>query len=626
MTRVVAVDEHGGVVAAVAPDPIHRPRWQIAAAALLGAAAVLLLWASPASAHASVVATSPGDGQSLAESPAEFTVSFTEPVDTELGGLSVVDRDGDRVDLDDTATDDAGRLLRVHLEPDLVEGTYVGTWRVVSSDGHPISGSVLFAVGTAVDPSGLDALTARTDPGWEVAGTAARFTTFTAALLAAGLGFFLAFVHDQRRDRWSLASLVRAATLIGLAGVVATVAVQAALATGRGLDAVTDADVVRSVLTESLGWQSVVLLAGLALMHLSTDTERLLVAQGCAFYGWVAVSVGFVLWGHATEAPYRWLSILTNGVHVATAALWFGGLVALALVLHHRGRSLRDAPATGDDAPPMHTPSAPSGTTTVLDDARPDTRRALLVDTAGVVGRFSTTATVGVLGVALTGVAMTWIQSDGSTSALLDTTYGRLLLTKVALVAVVAGLGAYNRQRLVPTVTAPAELPVDVPATRGAATATDAGVAGRWARLRRTLVVEVVVLVAVLALTAVLVNVTPARTAATTGAGTVTLTGAAGDGTVALAITPARAGTNTLRVQYLDAAGEPVDIATDLRVEYELPAAELGPLTRDVVKVGPGSFVVEGSELSIPGRWEIALAVRPSDFREVRTPFVVDIP
>ena len=445
------------------------------ATALLGLALVTFS-ASPAAAHASVVTTSPTDGQSVATAPGSFSVSFTEAVDPQLGGLSVLDGDGERVDLDDTTSDDDGRLLRVGLEPELPEGTYVGTWRVVSADGHAISGSVLFAVGTVVDPSGLDVLSVSTDPTWEVVGTVARFVTFVAALLAAGTGFFLAFLHDQRRDRWLLARVVRAATLAGLVGMVATVGAQAALATGRGLGAVTDVDVVRTVLTESLGWQAVVLLAGLALVHLSTDTQKLVVAQGSAFYGGLAVSASFVLWGHATEAPYRWLSVLADGAHVATAAVWFGGLVGLALTLHHRAGVLAgepdpDLPARPDLPPKPSigaaTPDLPAGPSTVATAPPPDirtdqeARHELLHSTGVVVGRFSTAATVTVVGVLVTGLAMTWIQSDGSFSALWSTTYGRLLLTKVVLVATIVVLGGYNRQRLVPSLTADPGAPTD---------------------------------------------------------------------------------------------------------------------------------------------------------------------
>ncbi len=590
----------------------------IAFVVLVIAGGVVTVLAGPAAAHASVLSTSPVDGQSVPESPTQFSVTFSEPVDIELGGLTVLDRDGSRVDGGDTSSEDGGRVLRVPLGPDLDDGTYVGTWRVVSTDGHAITGSVLFAVGVPVDAAGVSGLTARTDPGWEVFGALARFVTFVAALLAAGLGFYLAFLHDQRADRWRIAPVVRLSALGGLFGIVASIAAQAALATGRGLDAVTDTDVLRTVLTETLGWSAVVLLIGLALVHLSTDTNRLLVAQGCAFYGGLTVAVSFVLWGHAIESPYRWLSVVTDGAHVAAAAIWFGGLVGLAMTLRRRSGAL-----AGREPVPAAVDHEPDGGNVAI-STRPEVEvtspDGILGSTATVLGRFSTAAAISVAALLLSGVAMTWIQSGGDLTALWSTTYGRLVLAKVGLVIVVLALAAHNRYRLVPQLVNPGSEP-DATTSR----TPDAVTAAGWHRLRTNVLAEMALLLAALAVTAVLVNVVPTRTAIEIDGSVVELTAAVGDDTVTMTVSPARAGVNSIRVQYVDADGEPTDVANSLRAEFTLPSAQLGPIAREVVKVGAGSFVLEGSELSIPGEWEIDLVVRPSDFREVRTPFIVDI-
>jgi copper transport protein len=587
--------------------PGRRPRRASAVVALLGVVIAtglaVTVPASPAAAHATVVATTPADGESVRQAPADFTVTFSEPVDISLGGLTVLDRGGDRVDVGDTVSEEGGRRLRVALRPDLPEGTFVGTWRVVSIDGHPIGGSALFAVGTPVDPSGMGSLGARTEPAWEVAGAVARFVAFTAALLAAGAAFFLAFVHDQRDDRWRLVPTIRVAALLGALGTIATVAVQAALATGRGWAAVTDPETLRTLLTESIGWSSGVLAAGLVLVVLSTTTHRLVAAQALALGGWVVVSVSFVLWGHATEAPYRWITLVSDGAHVAAAALWFGGLVGLAIVLRSRGRAQR-----AEAAAPVAARPDPTGTHDLVPDG-PE----VVSSTAAVVGRFSDVAAASVIVLLVAGVAMTLVQTDGSPSALWTTTYGRLVLAKVGLVVAVLAVAAFNRRRLVPTIRA------------GARTEDDGAVPSAWTTLCRALVVEAAVLVAALAVTAVLVNVTPARTAVAQAGTTVRLSAATTEGSVELTVQPAWAGSNTMTVQYLDAEGEPLDVATDLRIDFALPAQGIGPLARSVVKNGPGSFVLQGTELSLPGSWQVTLAVRPSDFREVRTPFTVEV-
>ena len=72
----------------------------LAAAALV--AALLLLGAAPASAHAVLEASTPGDGARLDTPPESVRLEFNEPVSADLGGLRVFSADGDRVDVGDT--------------------------------------------------------------------------------------------------------------------------------------------------------------------------------------------------------------------------------------------------------------------------------------------------------------------------------------------------------------------------------------------------------------------------------------------------------------------------------------------------------------------------------------------
>ena len=605
---------------------------RVAVLAFLAALAVVLVTGTgTASAHATLESTDPADGQSLpADQIGTVTATFSEDVSADVGGLSVRNSDGETVDDGDSTT--AGKVLSVGVRTDLPDGTYVATYRVLSADGHPISGSWLFGVGTGpVDPSAASA-EPPSDRGWEVVGAVARFVTYLTALVAAGVAFFLAFVHDQRNDRWKLVPVVRISAVAGLFGIAGTIVTQAALLTGKGLSAATDGVVLRSVLSDKLGWASVVLLLGLAAVHLSTDTGRLLASQILAFYGGLAVTVSFALWGHDTQAPYRWLSIGSDIVHVTAAAVWLGGLVGLVVVLRRRA---------------------------------PHPVRS----TAGIVSRFSTAAAISVVALIVAGGTMGWIET-GSIEALWRTTYGQLVLVKVAITACVLVMAAVNRFRLVPAIVAGAEDDPDEPdpavvrmagPRRTAAVGATAGGAGdgsgggvahddaidpdpeddaerddgeptesqqqewRWIELRRLVTYEALALVAVLAFTAVLVNTTPGRDAIQSQPRVVNLTDDTDTGTVNLVVTPAKVGTNSLHVQYADQQGKPVDVADTLTVEMSLPAKDLGPITRQVLKLSPGHYVLEGDELSLAGDWTIVLSVRTSDFTEERSSFSVTI-
>lgn len=422
--------------------------------ALVGAVVATLAGSPPAGAHAVVVSSSPSADERLSAAPSEVSIVFSEPVTSDLGGITVLDRDGDRVDNDDS-TQPTTTSVRTTLQPDLGDGTYVANYKVVSADGHPISGAVVFGVGNAQlgDVSGL---VATGDPTTERLGVFARWLTYAAALLAAGLAFFLVFLHDGATDRRPMASVVQIATVVAALGAALAIAVQASLATGDGIGAVAQVDVLRGVLREGLGWSTGVLFVGLALCHVAVSVRPSVLAQALAFYGGLAVTTSFVFWGHAIEAPNAWLAVGADVVHVTVAAVWFGGLVGLAMMLRTRIRAARAAglpePSLVAGGPTVAARSLSAAVVEVADDdvdGSPRPAAGSLRATVEVVRRFSAAAAVSVVLVAVSGIALGW-QELGSLSALTDSSYGQTLLVKLALVAVVLVLAGYNRFLLLP--------------------------------------------------------------------------------------------------------------------------------------------------------------------------------
>jgi copper transport protein len=154
---------------------------------------------------------------------------------------------------------------------------------------------------------------------------------------------------------------------------------------------------------------------------------------------------------------------------------------------------------------------------------------------------------------------------------------------------------------------------------------TPAGDIPPWRRLRRTVAIEAIALVAVMGITSVLVNVTPARTAFEADNRMIDQTQSVATGSVNLIVLPARVGENTLRVRYTDASGKPIDVANTLNIEFSLPSANLSAISRQTAKAGPGHFIYTGAELSIVGTWTVTLVARTSDFSEQRTNFQVAI-
>jgi copper transport protein len=545
-------------------------RQLVAALAIL--VGVLALGTTAASAHATLESSSPADGQSVPASPSEIRITFSEAVTTISGGLSVLDADGKTVDVGNSEVVD-GRTLVAPISETLSDGTYVTTYRVLSADGHPVSGSLLFGVGEgALDRSAQPS--SNGDRLWEIIGGISRFIMYLAALIAAGVAFFLAFIHDRAEDRWRIVPFVRIGSLLALLSATGIVMSQAALLTGKGAGAVTDSNVLRDVLNQNLGWSLALLMIGLAAVHLSTDIPKKVVSNSLALFGGLAVTVSFAVWGHATELSPKAISLAADAIHATAAALWLGGLVGLVMVL-----SLRT----------------------------PDTVRA----TAGIISRFSLMAFWSVIALAIAGLTLTITGSDASLNSILTTTWGQLVLAKIGLTLIVVLIAAWNRRTLVPSLISPTENTGELVV--------------RWAAFLRTIRAEAVLLVAVVALTAIVVNVPPARTAVVAKTDRVDITQRVDTGNVQLSVDPAIVGPNTVAVRYTDGTGQPINVANSMSIEFSQPSAGLEPITRQVPASEPGVFVIQGNELSIPGTWTITIAVRTGDFTEQRTSFEVPV-
>jgi copper transport protein len=566
--------------------------------------AVLSLGTGVASAHASVVATSPADNTSVTPSPAKVSATFSEQVSIGVGGLTVRNANGLRVDQGSSSLDSAGSTVSVALQPALPDGTYVATYRVLSADGHPVSASFLFGVGAGpIDANAASFSGTDGNRAWEIAGAFARFLMYASALLAAGLAFFLAFIHDRDEDRWRLIGWTRIATITALFGATGIVVVQAALLSGKNLSAITDSGVLGDVLNSRLGWSLAALTMGLIAVHLSTDIRNVIASQSLALYGGLATAASFAIWGHSTELTPIWLSTTADIVHVAAAAIWFGGIVGLVMVLRRRGNQP-------------------------------------VASTAQIVSRFSTAAAISVGFLAAAGIALGWNATGGSFEALVSTTYGRLLLVKIVITAGILAIAGYNRSWLVPAIVQrEAELATtsseaeqvteiaepDQPDRLDQPAFTEEQRAKNWSLLRRAVTIEAIALVVIMGVTSVLVNVTPARTAIATADRVVNQTQTVATGSVNLVVVPARVGRNTLHIQYADSSGKPIDVANTLTIEFSLPSANLSAISRQTAKAGPGHFIYTGPELSIAGTWTVTFVARTSDFSEQRTQFQVPI-
>ncbi len=118
--------------------------------ALCAVAAVLLLTSAPALAHDTLLTSTPEDGQRLETTPQEFVLTFSGEVMDVSTAVVVLDSQAEAV----ATTEPLVEGTDVSVEPldELTDGGYAVRWRVVSGDGHPISGTFTFHVGEGGPP------------------------------------------------------------------------------------------------------------------------------------------------------------------------------------------------------------------------------------------------------------------------------------------------------------------------------------------------------------------------------------------------------------------------------------------------------------------------------------------
>lgn len=535
----------------------------------------------PALAHAELLEITPADGSFADASLPQVELRFSEHVSLTGGAASVLDDQAATVSTGAQVVDD--RVV-ISLPGSLADGTYTVTWQVISEDSHRISGASIFYVGVPSAGGGA-AVAAADSAGWGVRLGAVALSTaaYAGALIGVGGWWWVVLLRGGRDDELDVPGGERWRTVVSRSMIVGAVTLVAALPfriarVGGGLGALRDNDFLVESLRGPIGTSTVVtagaLLVGVGV--LAVDSSRRVVRWLAAIVGATALA-GFAIEGHTRSQQPPALMVMFDVVHLAAAALWIGGITGLVVAF----RTDPSDPAVGP------------------------------VPLARMVRRFSAAAVGSVVVVAAAGIGMSWIILP-SWSDLVDTGYGLALLTKVALVVVVVALGAYNNRRLVPLVG-------------------DSDRSSRAARrlLGRIVRVELAVLLAVLAVTAVLVSRSPIASssgtppAPTVPADAVELPLTSGAGTATLSVAPSRVGTNEMRLTLFDPSGQPLD-PLDVTVELTEPTLGLGPLRPVVHPLGTGDFHVI-AEVPLAGSWQVTVRVRVSDFDAATAETVVAI-
>ncbi|WP_409188564.1 copper resistance CopC/CopD family protein [Bradyrhizobium sp. RDM4] len=355
---------------------------------------VLVGCSTGAFAHAALIAVEPASGSILASAPKAVELRFNEAVTP--GAIQLIDGTGRA--RGDVRVTISGESISVAMPPDLPQGTAVVSYRVISQDGHPVAGSVLFSVGapTATKPPAnaqgrLNALI------W-----LARVGLYLGLFVGVGGVFFARWFAGSTTGM----TVPRVALLVGLASAVASVGLLGLDLLGLPPAAVVTARPWMIAFATSAGPALLVAIAAmlLALMALRSAWY----ARAVAVVAFVGVGLSLAMTGHAATAPPEMLTRPAMFLHGLGVAFWIGALAPLTALV-----------------------SKPTAAT------------------LPVLDRFSRIAMPVVAALALTGLLLAIIQLE-KLSALVETNYGLILAIKLALVFFLVALAALNRFRLTP--------------------------------------------------------------------------------------------------------------------------------------------------------------------------------
>src|SRR5215213_7556457 len=218
------------------------------------------VFALPALAHAELVSMTPANGAQLTRPPTEVRMSFTESINLVDNGIRLVDHVGANVPTPQPAVN--GRTVTWPMPPDLPEGPYIITWRVVSADGHPVSGASSFGVGTAAAGAGsvTGTGTAETNVNSVVRGSTApwpvvaiRLAGYLAFALVAGVTAFVLFCSPDSSKSKALQLLVRGGLLLGASTAAAALLVQGPFTAGDSMTRALDIGLIQQTLGTPFG-------------------------------------------------------------------------------------------------------------------------------------------------------------------------------------------------------------------------------------------------------------------------------------------------------------------------------------------------------------------------------------
>ncbi|WP_270998460.1 copper resistance CopC/CopD family protein [Listeria seeligeri] len=525
---------------------------------------LLVLPAELVSAHAYLENSNPADQSHIQTAPKKVTLVFNEEIEADFPLIEVKNSKGEQMKTGKTSVSKKNNhIVETTLPDDLKPDVYAVSWRVVSADGHAVSGVLSFKLGdtkatfqeTAVPVSGADLPISSIQKALLYIG----FSLFI-GMLVFGFGLYprseqMPKIVVQRLKKLTVVALI----LLGVA-IILQVFVQTSITTGVSIVESIQPANLSAFLTETKTgyiWLSEfvvwIVLAIFTIIMFAKNKQ----------WGWFAlltesILIAYLIFtkaqnGHAAASADKIISITADILHMVAASVWVGGIVVLLFALRRT----------------------------------PEAKR--------IWGRFAVIAMIAVASILASGLLMA-VMNIGQMANLFTTNYGKLLLFKIGLFLFMAllGLAHYVYLKLKKE-----KLPF------------------------KTILVELIIGTAILIVASALTNVqTPPPAAPKTY--DETITAESQKAKINLRIAPATVGQNQFIVTFLSANGA---IKTDLQqVTITTKSAKTDEkATFQAELVNEKQYFAEGLYINQTGKWEVTVHGLTKDFTDINQTFTINI-
>ena len=551
---------------------------------ILAAAAASLALPAVAWAHAALLQTTPVASRIVNTPPKQVLLRYSEAVEPRFAIVSVTNAAGDKQTAGAPSRSPANADTLVIPLKQLSEGWYLVYWRVISVDGHPVRGAFTFAVGPNAGPAPQFVIPSISETAATPRLVTARWLAFLSIMAAIGLFVLRIAVARPLVARVSGTRLRSVTIAFGAAAVVgllvipiyvllstAEFALRSFWSFGALFPLVRVSAFGRGCLDLELVFALFVGAAAIAIWLDRPERRQRSIAAVIALAGALGAAGACLLVpgtvGHAGQTAPRGLSLAFDWFHLVAGSVWVGGLIGLV----------------------------------VLAASLPAARRvaALVV----CVPRFSNTAFVSVLVLIGAGTGSA-VQHLPTLASFWQTSYGKALLVKIALLAAALLLASVNLLRTVPRFKASATRPeLGAPAA---------------SLLRRLVAGESLLVAGAVLAAAVLSSLPPPSKAlasvggakAHVGPGSVNKVVTENGYRLGIRVSPNRAAVPNSFQLAISRGGKPVRNA-DVTVDFAMLDMEMGQQAYHLSETAPGTYGHAAPALVMVGHWGLSFQIAP---------------